>query len=481
MGDTQTHAPLKSTKWTTADGIELCAEQIKAAEYIHNCTARCIVLTGYAGSGKSVAIRGLVRRYPLSYRLAATTGRAAMLINGVTVDRLFCFSRENWKVWSWSYLDKIMEQCPRRIVIDEASMVGLKMANLLADLSDQYNKQLILVGDWAQCCPVKDEWPLQSPLFVGAHVLRLTENHRQHDAAYMRALNVLRNGEADAETEALFRTRVRGQLSDDEDEEYVRMYATNAAVDAYNMRRLQILLQLTNDVPARLSISVKDLRRKDVVERERENEPEKMAYRYRAMAEQSGLANNELIGLEARVMLTRNSSADELGHLAYVNGDTGYVEDILYRPLDQRVVDSADQNPDPDELVSWACLSLSERQRYDEEHGNPVYVRIRLDRTGGTIMSSCLHSGVCNARGEVEYIVSGFPLRLGWACTIHKSQGASVPKAWVDMESIAMFPRGSRHGLAYVALSRTYTLDGLLLSSWNPDAVECDEDVKTII
>jgi hypothetical protein len=75
--------------------------------------------------------------------------------------------------------------------------------------------------------------------------------------------------------------------------------------------------------------------------------------------------------------------------------------------------------------------------------------------------------------GDHAYVAGGF--------INHNCQGATVDKAWVDMKSITFMPGDSRHGLAYVALSRTRTLAGLKLSAWVPEAVFCAPEVKPFV
>ena len=50
------------------------------------------------------------------------------------------------------------------------------------------------------------------------------------------------------------------------------------------------------------------------------------------------------------------------------------------------------------------------------------------------------------------------PLRLAWALTIHKSQGLTLPKAWIDIGKTERTP-----GVSYVAISRVKALDSCVI------------------
>jgi len=65
------------------------------------------------------------------------------------------------------------------------------------------------------------------------------------------------------------------------------------------------------------------------------------------------------------------------------------------------------------------------------------------------------------------------PLRVAYAITIHKSQGATLDTALIDIGS-----RTFEYGQAYVALSRVRSLDGLYIWKLDPRKVRCHPAVK---
>lgn len=433
-----------------ADGFQPSEEQLHAIEEMIANRSTNFFLTGGAGTGKSYVISELRRR--IGCCVCATTARAALNVGGTTIDRVFHMNREDYSVRNYASLSKTMREIADTIVIDEASMIGLKMANFVEDIATSFNKRIIKVGDLAQASPVKDEWGTRSNLFKSSNLIILRECHRQADGEYLKALGKLRHGEVGDEVRALFESRAVGErLMDPEFDKHVRMYATNKQAADYNSMRFE---NLDNGSPeTRCMAEFVDTR--DAY----------LASKYpvydsvvTAALDATRLANNEWFKIGARVLFTVNDSS-----FRWVNGDTGEILDIMYN--------------DNGTLKAFSA-NMNGRQIQSVKVSHFV---VRRDRDGRVIEVDRARQEVKDPRGRPAYAVIGFPMRLGWGLTIHKSQGMTLDKAFVNIESILAMPGESRHGLAYVALSRTRELAGLAIEKWNDDAVYCSDEVKPFL
>lgn len=77
-----------------------------------------------------------------------------------------------------------------------------------------------------------------------------------------------------------------------------------------------------------------------------------------------------------------------------------------------------------------------------------------------------------NADGEVLASLLQFPLLLGYASTIHRSQGSTLDEIWCDLGSLW------EPGHAYVALSRLRRAQGLHLLRWGHQSFRTDKEVQ---
>ena len=76
-------------------------------------------------------------------------------------------------------------------------------------------------------------------------------------------------------------------------------------------------------------------------------------------------------------------------------------------------------------------------------------------------LPNCVPIPPCSSPSEdfgSDFERTQFPLKLAWAITIHKSQGLTLPKVWIDLGQSERSP-----GLTYVALSRAKTLQNIIV------------------
>lgn len=404
--------------------FELSKDQKKAIQIIES-THRNVILTGKAGAGKSTIINILRKRHP-RWGCCSTTGKSAILINADTVDSFFKYDRVENKCFNEGMLLCNMNACDDTIIIDEASMVGKKMLNFLLRQAAKFDKRLILVGDWAQTAPVKDDWffPIDDDEFL---FLKLTECHRQESGEFLECLDKLRNGIQDSQVNKLMLTRILPKLNEDDDS-FLILFGTNKRAKEFNQKKVNHLLRLElqngtgngKGFTEKVEISTHgNFYTQTAIENMKNNSP---------------FANDVTFAIGCKVLLTYNNKSK-----CFVNGDTG----ILLE--------------------------------YDEDRHSYI---VRLDRNEKIVEVEPMQVDVRNPEGRITYTISGYPMKLGYALTVHKSQGMTIPKVYVDIESMSWM---HMHGIVYVALSRVRKIEDLFVSTWEPNIAVVDPVVLPYI
>ena len=105
--------------------------------------------------------------------------------------------------------------------------------------------------------------------------------------------------------------------------------------------------------------------------------------------------------------------------------------------------------------------------RFHMDYGNPVVLFRGIQR------EVVMPYWVWQSENIPGVGISQIPLILAWAITIHKSQGATLDMAEIDVGS-GIFECGQ----TYVALSRLRSLDGLYLTSFDVDKIRIHKKVK---
>ena len=378
-----------------------------------------IFVTGRAGTGKSTLLRAVVKNLDGEAVIGAPTGIAALNVGGETLHALFRLPQS-------LLLDGDEEDASPRpvfdsdnvtLIIDEVSMVRSDAMNAI-DLALRRKREVnqpfggvrvIAFGDTHQLPPVANrvvEARLEDAFggcsffnAPGCRSMGLVELHdvfRQKDPAFVALLNEVRDGRVSDTALAAINRRV-GPRPVQDAESWVWLCATNQAAADINSRFLGDVNGQTKTYSA-------------VLTGEFENRS----------SNASGFPPEVQLTLKegARVVFIRNDR-----HRRWVNGTTGVVKSLGSDEIE--VTTSAGE----DVTVSFETWTKRRRIKVGEE--------LREEELGS---------------------IAQLPVRLGWAVTIHKSQGMTLDKVFMNTPK-----RLFASGQCYVALSRARSLAGLRL------------------
>ncbi len=430
-----------------------------------------IFITGGAGTGKSHLIKAIqyeamrllstVCRHPDNscVLLAAPTGIAAYNLHTTTIHNTFSIGKDVRLPYTPLGEEKL--NCLRAkysdvqiLIIDEISMVDhnllayvhgrLRQIKQTGDFSPFGNVSIIAVGDFFQLPPVKGK-PLHVDDILGINlwstlfsVVELKTIVRQKDNMFAELLNRIR-----------IRTKQTPMLNSDIDllkkcetgevSSILHIFPTNKQVNEHNVQ------QLFKSCPEYVEIDAQDFIHN--------NKTGKLELKigHHAKTYNTCLDETLLLGKGARVMLCKN--VDVMDGL--VNGVCGTVTHIVF---------------------------LNNELKFPQT----VYVKFDDNQVGAQRRKCCAYSsavemGSTGIKPEEEKVHNKgglrrqFPLKLAWACTVHKVQGITVDKAVVSLKKIFA------PGQAYVALSRVRSLSGLIIQNFEEKAIYCKDSIKDAI
>jgi ATP-dependent DNA helicase PIF1 len=396
---------------------------------------RNMLITGPGGTGKSTLIKKLSDGLE-NLSVTALTGCAALLLNcraktlhswagiGLGKDTLV---KNIDTIKKKPHLKKRWTGC-RTLIIDEVSMLTPELFERLDEIGRAIRKepnrpfgglQLILVGDFCQLPPISKDlsgnetetsFVFESALWskTVTTVVLLNKIWRQKDPVYQKILGEVRMGQLSAESERILRTRMNTNWQD----ELIRptlLFSRNNDVDRVNEKNLNAI---EDDSKIFVAATVFDKSRW-IAEGSGlpvpDMDSEVVEFAIRKLKQDAPCVDRLELRKGAQVMLLTNSDIEA----GLVNGSRGIVVDF----------EIGSRYP----IVKF-------------KHGPPR-----------TIEPCVWWSHEMPHVGEEQ-----IPLRVAYAITIHKSQGASIDSAIVDIGKSTF-----EYGQAYVALSRVRSLEGL--------------------
>ena len=159
---------------------------------------RILVLTGYAGVGKTAVMNEFVQYLDSTkgqgyFKLCAPTHKAKAVLEmatgyrAITLHKLLALAPKldifNLDYKDLKFYSDGMGDIPNRglIIVDEASMVSDELYDLLVEYCEFNNCKILFIGDIAQIAPVKNGG--LSKVFSQANTVRLTKIFRQDENA----------------------------------------------------------------------------------------------------------------------------------------------------------------------------------------------------------------------------------------------------------------------------------------------------------
>lgn len=394
-----------------------------------------LVLSGFAGTGKSTLISALVKMLKnrnSSVLLLAPTGRAAKVLAGYSGYKAFTIHKSIYMRKTRKdgaiYLQLKTNKSSRTIyIVDEASMLSNDPGNPVMDDFMEYvfsmpNNRVIFCGDTAQLPPVgSDESPALNPEFLSSYYSCSTYHTRLTDVVRQQSESgILYNA-----------TLIRKQFLSGE--------PVKLDIQYYKDVNTVIPGELKDEVASYYNNYGKD----SLIVLCRSN---KRANQYNKQIRNTILQYEEELCTGDLLMVTKNNyfwldTDDEAGFIA--NGDIIKVEKLLrthqvYGLRFADVIISMLDYPDMRQIETRIILDVLSAD-------SPALDENRMKEFYNDVMNDYLHSYTkTQARAKVRFdpFFNALQIKFAYAVTVHKAQGGQWPYVILDF---GFLPSGSTY------------------------------------
>lgn len=416
-----------------------------------------IFVSGPGGTGKTKLINYFVQHANQTYKkiqVCAMTGCAANLLKHCNARTMHSWSGIKLaKGPNEEIINSVMKnfKCVNNwkkikcLIIDEVSMLSLKILNLLNDLAKKIRYsdkpfggiQVVFTGDFHQLPPIGNSSDPDSNLFCFQSLLWKIifneDNHiilktifRQKDPTYINILQQIRKGKIDEGNIEILKQYVNRKKNDDIT--ITKLFSLRTKVDYINSTMYSKINELEYTYKIIIDTNYVDCYSKHNNLKSTTVLNQKMVdYEINSLITNTSTKQSLSLKIGSIVMCTVNLDLNN----GICNGSQGTIVGFMNNDSHYPIV----------RFYNGIVKTLSPYYWVSDDYPNI-------------------------AIGQI-------PLILAWAITIHKIQGATLKAAEIDIGKTIF-----ESGQTYVALSRIESLDGLYLSNFDPNKIKTNESVN---
>ena len=416
--------------------FSLNKKQLDAVQSIRE--GKSVFLTGSPGTGKSFTLKEILKYLKeknFKYVVTSSTGCSAVLINGQTVHSYFSLginptNIENILKKIQMYKIKLKEiQELKCIIIDEISMIDTTVFESISTILKKIKGntlpfggiQMVFVGDFCQLSPVEGDYCFNSEEWQKCNLTTIVLNEfmrQKDDIELQNILSETRFGKCSTKAfnvlKKLKNTKFQNIIP-------TKLFSLTSQVNCVNEFNFKTIVPENTKIMQCYPPSL-----------EQDFDQLNISFTNDCIMRYNSLSNDKRVKLDdynidlykgLQVMVTRNISIDN----GLINGKMGIISELT-----------------------------------------PTYVQI-IDKDKKTFTIYYHKDTNENTKTYVKFM----PIKLAYAISIHKSQGATLDAIEVDGGSCIFAP-----GQLYTALSRAKNLQSIKILDIDKQSFICHKNVK---